>query len=88
MVAQTTHAAGESARLAAELPSDTHAVVVTVPDEAALLELGLRLASAGIAHVIVREPDSPFFGAATAIGICPQNRQPLRRILSGLPLVR
>ena len=84
--AQITHAAGESARLAPELPADTHAVVLGVPDETALLEVAARLSVAGIRYVLVREPDMG--GAATAIGCCPGDRKPLRKPLSNLPLVK
>lgn len=88
MVAQTTHAAGISARLADELPEHTHAIVKAARDEAHLLEIEARLHAAGVRFITFREPDPPFNGAATAIGICPGPRQPVRKLLSDLPLLR
>lgn len=87
--AQLTHASRKSAWLASERPPEnTHAVVLGVPDEQALLAVAARLAAAGLSFVLVREPDPPFNGAATAIGVCPGPRSPVRKLLSGLPLVR
>jgi len=89
MVAQTVHAAGESARLAPELPDNTHAVVLSVPDEVSLLEIEAELLQAGIPHKTIREPDSPYGGAATCLGIMPMSRsKPLRKLLGGLPLLK
>lgn len=86
--AQLTHAAGESARLSPTLPDDTHAVVLQVEDEAALLRAHEALESIGALHVVVREPDPPFCGAATAIGVCPQPRENLRSALRRYQLLK
>lgn len=88
LCAQLTHASGESARLAPELPPDTHAVVLTVPGEADLLEIAARLSIAGIPHIVIREPDAPYCGQATAIGVCPMERKPVRKVLGNLPLIK
>ncbi len=86
VAAQVVHAAGESAAGLPPLPENTHAVVLAVPDEDRLLWLAHRLTRAGIAHKLIREPDAPYNGAATALGIPPQPRENLRRLLSSLPL--
>lgn len=82
-LAQTTHAAGESAA-GREVPHDTHAVVLAARGEQELLAVHAELEAAGIWHTLVREPDAPYCGAATAIGIPPQERAPLRRLLRKL----
>lgn len=86
--AQLGHAAAQSARLATEYPDDTHLIVLAARDEAELLAVGERLTAAGIRHVIFREPDAPYHGAATALGITPGPRAPVRKLLSDLPLLR
>lgn len=84
--AQIVHAAGESSP--GGLPSGTHAVVLTARSESDLRELGRRLALAGIAHVLIEEPDAPFDGALMAIGCVPGRKEVLKRQLSSLPLLR
>lgn len=51
-----------------------------------LLERHLRGDRDG--HRSIREPDAPFNGAITAIGIQPMDRKPLRPFLSTFPLAR
>lgn len=84
--AHLVHAAGESSP--GGLPKDMHAVVLTVPDEGALLALASRLERAGVAHVVIDEPDAPYNGQRTAIGVVPARKEVLRRHLSSLPLLR
>ena len=78
IAAQLVHAAGESVRSA--LPTGVRAVVLAVPDAAALVRLHRRLGDLGLDHHLVREPDSPWCGAPMAIGIVP--------ILRGDPRLR
>lgn len=86
LAAQVVHAAGESSL--ARVPIGTNAVVLAVPDEPALLAIAARLEAAGVAHTLIREPDAPWHGAATAIGIEPvSDRSTLRPLLSSLPLL-
>ncbi len=86
LAAQVVHAAGESSP--GDLDTGTSAVVLAAPDEACLLAIERRLGQAGIAHVAIREPDAPWSGALTAIGVVPvQDRVPARRVLSSLPLL-
>ena len=87
-LAQVTHAAGESARLAPDLPPDTHAVVLHARDEVELLKLEARRARAGIPARSIREPDAPYNNQLMAIGISPMDRNRLRKLLSSLPLAR
>ncbi len=84
--AHLVHAAGESSP--GDVPKDMHAVVLTVPDESALDALAGRLRHAGVAHVVIDEPDAPYNGQRTAIGLVPGRKEVLRRHLSSLPLLR
>lgn len=86
-LAQVVHAAGESAQNT-EVPPNTHAVVLAVPDEQALLAVEERFVHAGIEITAIREPDAPYFNQITAIGIKPQPREKIRKLLSNLPLYR
>lgn len=92
LAAQLTHAAGESARLAVDLPKDTHAVVCSVKDEAALLALEAALTACGLPHAAIREPDEPWAFALMAIGIAPLAPHLLtgeaKRILRRLSLLK
>lgn len=84
--AQIVHAAGESSP--GNLNSGTNAVVLGVDSEAALYLLQRQLARAGVPHVAVTEPDTPWDGALTAIGIVPlADRSIVKPILSKLPLL-
>lgn len=85
---QVGHAAGESARLAPDLPPNTHIVILAVPDEATLTSYEIKLVEAGLRYSPIREPDAPYNGALTAIGIEPQARSKPRKILSNLPLLK
>lgn len=83
------HAAGESSAIRlAHLPEDTHAIVLSVPDEPALAALAERLAKHGVAHMTIREPDAPWNGALMSIGLVPARREDLKRHLSSLPLLK
>lgn len=86
LAAQVVHAAGESSP--GNLPHATNAVVLSVPDESTLREYCARLERAGVAHVPIHEPDAPWLGQMTAIGIAPvADRRALRPLLSSLPLL-
>lgn len=88
LAAQLVHAAGESAQ-EVKVPPNTCAVVLAVPDETALLAVEKRLQEALIDGVTsIREPDEPYNGQITAIGIKPQPRGKIRKLLSNLPLYR
>jgi hypothetical protein len=80
------HAAGESSP--GNLPENTHAIVLAVPDEPSLAAVAGRLAKASVPHVTIREPDAPWCGALMAIGVVPGRKEDLRRHLSSLPLLK
>lgn len=87
LAAQVVHAAGESSP--GDLAHDTHAVVLSVRDERELRAVHERLERAGIEHVLICEPDVPWNGAATAIGVSPSvARKEVKKHLSMLPLLR
>lgn len=62
----------------------TIVVVLGVRDEARLLRLERRLIRGGVPHVAIREPDEPYNGALTAIGIPPGPREPVAKYLHKL----
>lgn len=86
LAAQAVHAAGESSP--GHLPEGTHAYVLAVPDEAALLREADRLERAGLKVTRVVEPDPPYFGALMALGVAPGRKEDIRRHVSSLPLLR
>jgi peptidyl-tRNA hydrolase len=86
LAAQVVHAAGESSP--GNIESGTNAVVLAVGSEPALLVIERALQRAGIRHVSVREPDPPYHGQLTAIGLCPVvDRSKVKPILSRLALL-
>lgn len=83
--AQIAHAAGAQA----PHPPETHVVILEAPDEPRLRALACKLAAAQIAHTVVEEVDPPYTGQATAIGCALVNdRRPVRKVVSNLPLLR
>jgi hypothetical protein len=82
-VAQTVHAAGETAEY--RLPTGTISVALAARDKVHLLELHDRLSEAGVAHKLIVESD----GEPMAIGCRPTvDRKRMRSLLSSVPLVR
>ena len=63
------------------------AVALSVGSEACLERLEQRLCLREVPHKSIREPDPPYNGALMAIGVCPGEKQVLRRHFSNLPLV-
>ena len=86
LAAMLVHAAGESSP--GNLSEETHAIVLSVPNEEALQHVAARLEKAGIRFVPIHEPDAPFFGALMALGVSPGRKEVLRKHLSCLPLLR
>jgi len=84
--AQVIHAAGESSP--GNLPHDTHAVCLTVPDEPSLRSLRTRLEAASARFVSILEEDAPYTGQLMALGFMPVRKEVLRRLLSALPLLK
>jgi hypothetical protein len=88
-VAQTIHAAGQSAQLPGAGTASPPTVAVALaasPEE--LAALARTLADAGVPHVLVHEPDAPWRGALMAIGVVPSSRATVRRFVVHLPVVR
>ncbi len=86
-VAQTAHAAGESA--GGPVPEGTIVVALAVPAEAPLLELRRSLALAQLDHRLIIETEGKYAGQAMAIGVQPTtDRAAVRKVTSALPLVR
>lgn len=88
-LAQTIHAAGQSAQLPDASPASPPTIAVALaasPDE--LAALAHALAAADVRHVLVHEPDAPWCGALMAIGMVPSPRVAVRRFVSHLPQVR
>ena len=85
LAAQIVHAAGESS--IANLESGTNAVVLSVRTEAALSLIARQLQKRGIPHVAIHEPDPPYCGALTAIGLVPvRDRSAVKPVLAKLSL--
>jgi peptidyl-tRNA hydrolase len=84
--AQIVHAAGESSP--GNLDAGTYAVVLTVPDERALVRAADDLRRRGVAFVAVFEPDEPYSGAMMALGLVPKRKEEIRRHVSAYPLLR
>lgn len=68
LTAMVVHAAGITGGEGTLL---AHAVVLSVPDEATLLEFAQSYMRIDTPMHLVREPDAPWCGAAMAIGIPP-----------------
>ena len=87
--AQIAHASGESAWLfGASLPKNTFAVILQTPGEEGLLKLEQKLAKHGIEFCTIREPDEPFLGQMTAIGVKPMLRSEIGKLLANYPLLK
>lgn len=86
--AMIVHAAGESGAIRG-VPPHTHAVVLTVADEAALVELSRQMEGP---WSLILESDEPYSGQLMAIGIAPSTAAELApqalRALKQLPLLK
>lgn len=83
--AQLIHAAGQS--ITEPHADGTYAIALAIASEADLRALSLKLALAGVRHVLIIEDDAPYTGQAMAIGITPCDRAKLKRFLSSYALV-
>lgn len=87
LAAQVVHAAGES--VIETPPEGTYAIVLAVPDVRALLDVRNALERHGVHHKLICEPDAPWNGAPTAIGLEPtRDRRKVRKVLGRLPLLK
>lgn len=87
LASQIVHAAGETSP--GGLPEGTYAVVLAVTGIKELLDVRNALEDAGIPYKLICEPDAPFNGAPTAIGLMPtRDRRKVRKVLGRLPLLK
>jgi len=84
--AMIAHAAGESSP--GNLPKETFAFVLAVPNRDALEGLAAKLAASGIAHARIEEPDAPWSGELMALGVVPARKEGLKKYFSSIPLLR
>ena len=85
IAAQVAHAAGAGSE---RHPPDVHVIVLAVANEEELRLISQRLLDSEIAQTLVVESDAPYTEQAMSLGcelVC--DREPLRRILSSLPLL-
>ena len=86
-VAQTAHAAGESA--GGPLPDGTIVVALAVPTEATLREVAEALGRHSLTYKLILENEGKYADQAMAIGVTPTvDRAAVRKAVSKLPLVR
>jgi hypothetical protein len=86
-VAQTAHAAGESA--GGPLPDGTIVVALAVPCEQTLRAIADALSKHNLTYKLIVENEGPWANLAMAIGVTPtHDRAAVRRATSALPLVR
>lgn len=87
LACQAAHAAGEAIRTA-PISQETHVCALVAETSAEIEALAVRLTEAGIHHVVVREPDPPYFGAATALGTEPMEREKVKAFFASFKVLR
>ena len=90
LACQAAHAAGE-ALVDGPAPGDTHVVALVAETSTDLEALSVALTGAGLHHVLIREPDEPYFNAATAVGtrvIEARERQAFKPLFAQFKLLR
>ena len=86
-IAQTAHAAGESA--GGPLPDGTIVVALAVPTEASLRALAEAFGKASLSYKLIIENAGTYADQAMAIGVTPTvDRASIRKVTSNLPLIR
>jgi len=87
LACQAIHAATECLR---RLPvsNETHVGVLVAEKSEDLEKLSEVLTMRGIHHVLIREPDPPYNGAATAVGVEPQDRRAIRHLFEHFKALR
>lgn len=69
MMAQAVHAAEYSTPH--PIPDNMNAVILGIPNKEELFKIGQELTALDINHTCIYEPDPPFLGEMTAIGVSP-----------------
>jgi hypothetical protein len=87
LACQTAHAAGEAIRKA-PVSSDTRVVALVAEKSEDLEQLSQSLTAAGIHSVLIREPDAPYYGAATALGSEPLSQEILKPYFANFKILR
>lgn len=78
--AQAIHAATESLQ-GLPIPARTNACVLMMETSDGLVKLSKRLSEKRIHHALICEPDPPYNGAATALGVAPMARSKVRHLM-------
>lgn len=86
--AMVGHAAGESGPGMEKFPKHCYFLALAARDEAHLKELSLMLTMKGIVHRPIYESDGPYCGQMMSLGIPPQKRDKVYRLLSQLPKLK
>ena len=87
LAAQVAHAAAEAIR-DAPISSRTHVCVLEAGSSAELQTLSIMLREASVHHALICEPDPPYNGAATALGVEPQDKALVEQYFVGYPLLK
>jgi hypothetical protein len=86
-ISQAVHAATE-VLLRPIVRKDTRVVVLEIETAEELEDLSRKLMLADIHHVVIREPDEPYKGNPTAIGIEPCDQETVRPFVHGLKILK
>jgi hypothetical protein len=85
---QVVHAVGESC-FDGPAPGDTHIAALEAETSENLENLSLTLHVHGVRHILIREPDEPYNGAAIALGTTPtRDRESVRKWMMKFQLLR
>jgi hypothetical protein len=92
LACQAAHAAAESILLPHAVdydPGEIQVCVLVAKSSDELEALGEALIAARIPRVVIHEPDPPYNGVATAVGIAPtRDRDPIRQLVGGFKVLR
>lgn len=84
---QAAHAASEAIQ-SLPVPPDTHVCVLVANSQDVIRDAAVRLEFAGLRIAKVIEPDPPYNGAITAIGVEITDRERVQPILANLKPLR
>lgn len=84
---QAAHAATECIQ-SLPVSDQTHVCALEAETSADLETLGKLLTDAGLPHVVIREPDEPYNGAAVAVGVAPMDRYLVKPYMSTFKVLR
>jgi len=84
---QAAHAASECIRTVPVSP-ETHVCALEAETSEDLEVLHEMLLVAGIHHVLIREPDGPYNGAAVALGVEPMDREKVKPYMTTFRVLR